>query len=791
MPHDVKDGVGESGVDEGTNVTSQGTRRAAAISDVLRVFLATKTGPDPSSGVALVAAVMFDEAKHALRAKEGLTRDQLADKVDQSIDVDQAVDRFRKALVNFARLLPLSGITNISGPTRNQRKDNVPLLWLQIEFVEEADATVSAFPDEALIDETASLLISSVKQLLSKRFSSERIREIRAHLQQGHLLKALGVLLVLAGCYGAIRYYLHTEGKALTAAGETIRRERAGALRYGYWFMWDSTGEALSTFHVLRNGEDITTKVRLFERHFSDGTSYGAEDLSVNPNATYHYAIAHGPKILRHVSLPFRPCRDCLVEKLAAARLAIARGLPVEESSPEIATAKVQRSFGSISVVAYAGQPASFHGNLLPDTFLRGQVDPSVMVANESAWVEVDFGDGPPEIWPQGTLIHTWTRAGRYLSCYRLMDERAAKHSTIQCSIQTVQKRRANQDPAFEFYFMPRDRSSLPAAFANEILRHRLVRAPVGATVRHHIDLTLLSMWPANVRGATLISDYGDGTRRQETIHSANRVDAITCDHIYDHVGLFRAVFEIRSNAPEMSAVVPVYVRIESQANYSSRASTDDELLADSNYTACSDVDVAPLVLMNENELATAFTDVDGGVYFDMANDGCIRKTAWTSAQSGAWFLVLDTGSHIAENGAQLFSEGYHPQRTKNPTHPRDGFDALSEWDDNHDGVIDRQDSIWPRLCLWHDQNHDGVSSPGQIGSIDPSSVRSISLKATPFHYRDGHGNEVLLKSRATLQDEHGIREVPIYAVRFAHASSELHEILQDAAMKTPTSRPR
>ena len=73
------------------------------------------------------------------------------------------------------------------------------------------------------------------------------------------------------------------------------------------------------------------------------------------------------------------------------------------------------------------------------------------------------------------------------------------------------------------------------------------------------------------------------------------------------------------------------------------------------------------------------------------------------------------------------------------------GFRALAEFDkpDNGgtgNGMIDPGDAVWPRLLLWFDQNHNGISESGELVLLRDWNARHPTLAITGFdlHYKPG-----------------------------------------------------
>jgi hypothetical protein len=137
------------------------------------------------------------------------------------------------------------------------------------------------------------------------------------------------------------------------------------------------------------------------------------------------------------------------------------------------------------------------------------------------------------------------------------------------------------------------------------------------------------------------------------------------------------------------------------------------------------------------------------GVQFDILGTGHAVQTGWIG--SGDGFLGVDlNGNGRIDSGAELFGEG---TRLADGSLAQNAYQALAQYDTNHDGKIDASDAIFSKLVVWQDVNVDGVSQAGELKHLSDLGIVSLNLNPNTTQLQADNGNIVSLFSSYTTAD--------------------------------------
>lgn len=156
-------------------------------------------------------------------------------------------------------------------------------------------------------------------------------------------------------------------------------------------------------------------------------------------------------------------------------------------------------------------------------------------------------------------------------------------------------------------------------------------------------------------------------------------------------------------------------------------------------------------ILIDTTGAGITLTRPEFGPQFDLRGAGVKSVVSWTGFQErSVGFLALDrNGNGTIDDGTELFGNF-----TAQPDSPnKNGFAALAEFDKpenggNGDGVISSLDAVWPKLRIWIDYNHNGVSEPDELKPLSFYHIEALDLNYHEDKHADQWGNAFRYKAK-------------------------------------------
>ncbi|MEM1049027.1 MAG: calcium-binding protein [Pseudomonadota bacterium] len=103
-------------------------------------------------------------------------------------------------------------------------------------------------------------------------------------------------------------------------------------------------------------------------------------------------------------------------------------------------------------------------------------------------------------------------------------------------------------------------------------------------------------------------------------------------------------------------------------------------------------------------------------VTFDFGEGGTRYQTSWVSPDDG--IVVRDVnGNGLVDDASEFFGNA-----------TVDAFTDIAGFDDNGDGVINFEDSVWAEMAVWRDLNQDGRTQDGELISMADAGMARINL---------------------------------------------------------------
>ena len=148
-----------------------------------------------------------------------------------------------------------------------------------------------------------------------------------------------------------------------------------------------------------------------------------------------------------------------------------------------------------------------------------------------------------------------------------------------------------------------------------------------------------------------------------------------------------------------------------------------------------------PLVLdMNGDGIQTTSARESDASFDLFTGHGFAASHGWVSPDDA--LLAIDRNSNnTIDDITELFGSA-----------EQSGFEELSGYDENQDGVIDSNDTVFSDLLIWVDRNGDGVSQADELRALSDVDIVSIDVSASESALSQ-NGNVITSSSTFTFSD--------------------------------------
>lgn len=157
----------------------------------------------------------------------------------------------------------------------------------------------------------------------------------------------------------------------------------------------------------------------------------------------------------------------------------------------------------------------------------------------------------------------------------------------------------------------------------------------------------------------------------------------------------------------------------------------------------------AMFIHLGEQREIPVLTAAEAGVAFDIDADGRADQVAWTDPHSNVALLAMDVdGDGRISSGRELFGSHMIPEAGNGPKALLKAFERSGA---PISGAVQDGDSLFERILLWIDANHNGLSEAGELRLAKERFTR-IGLGFVKQDQVDEHGNRLRFRGWAELR---------------------------------------